>query len=40
MATTDAIGGETGPRYEAATIEFIRRAVDELDYNAHRLDDD
>jgi hypothetical protein len=40
LATTDAIGDETGPRYEAATIEFIRRAVDELDYNAHRPDQD
>ncbi len=40
LVTTDAIGDETGPRYEAATIEFIRRAVDGLDYNARRLDDD
>ena len=40
LLTTDAIGEKTGPTYEAATIEFIRRAVDGLDYNAHRLDDD
>jgi hypothetical protein len=40
LLTTDAIGEKTGPTYEAATIDFIRRAVDGLDYNAHRLDDD
>ncbi len=40
LVTTDAIGDELGPKYEAATIELIRRAVDELDYTAHRLDED
>jgi hypothetical protein len=37
--TSDAIHEESGQRFEEITIEFIRRAVDDLDATAHRLDD-